>query len=152
MGNLGTSLRSIWCCVIVADFGPALKDSCDRFRTSGEPGDSDSQQNIAIDQCDLSASALHPMVSTSFLDVSNTSHFSLQNLPYGVFAPSSGGSRRIGVALGSNVIDLAALSKAGLFPGAHLQQSQCFSKVKLRPHTVYSCLLPYARFLLTASP
>lgn len=78
------------------------------------------------------------MVSTSFLDVSNTSHFSLQNLPYGVFAPSSGGTRRVGVALGSNVIDLAALSKAGLFSGAHLQQSQCFSKVKLRPQAAYS--------------
>jgi len=81
------------------------------------------------------------MVSTSFLDVSNTSHFSLQNLPYGVFAPSSGGTKRVGVALGSNVIDLAALSKAGLFSGAHLQQSQCFSKVKLRPQTAYSFLI-----------
>ncbi|DBA76455.1 hypothetical protein WJX79_006618 [Trebouxia sp. C0005] len=68
------------------------------------------------------------MVSTSFLDVFNTSHFSLQNLPYGIFAPSSGGTKRVGVALGSNVIDLAALSNAGLFSGAHLQQSQCFSK------------------------
>lgn len=31
VGSLGQSLRSNWCCVSVADFVPALKDSCDRL-------------------------------------------------------------------------------------------------------------------------
>ncbi len=69
------------------------------------------------------------MAPTSFLDVPQTSHFSLQNLPYGVFSSKSGAKRRIGVALGSNVIDLAALSDAGLFTGPLLKQSKCFNEV-----------------------
>ena len=68
------------------------------------------------------------MVLHSFLDVSDTSHFSLQNLPYGVFTCKAGAKRRIGVALGSHVIDLAALSEAGLFSGPHLQKSTCFNE------------------------
>ena len=80
------------------------------------------------------------MEPVSFLDVSNTSHFSLQNLPYGVFTPKAGGKKRIGVALGSSVIDLAALSRADLFAGPHLQQSQCFDEVAF-PHGLHRSLL-----------
>ncbi len=39
------------------------------------------------------------------------SHFSIQNLPYGVFRPRAGGPPRVGVAIGDLVLDLALLEK-----------------------------------------
>lgn len=44
-------------------------------------------------------------------------HFPLQNLPYGVFS-TKGQSPRVGVAIGDQVLDLAALDEAGLLPAA----------------------------------
>ncbi|WP_354683662.1 fumarylacetoacetase [Cupriavidus necator] len=44
-------------------------------------------------------------------------HFPLQNLPYGVFS-TKGQSPRVGVAIGDQVLDLAALDEAGLLPPA----------------------------------
>ncbi len=49
----------------------------------------------------------------SFIDVAPDSHFPLENLPYGVFRPQAGGEPRVGVALGDQVVDLAALEEAG---------------------------------------
>ncbi|MGH8790815.1 MAG: fumarylacetoacetase [Cupriavidus necator] len=43
------------------------------------------------------------------------SHFPLQNLPYGVFS-TKGQAPRVGVAIGDQVLDLAALDEAGLLP------------------------------------
>lgn len=45
------------------------------------------------------------------------SHFPLQNLPYGVFS-TKGQAPRVGVAIGDQVLDLAALDEAGLLPAA----------------------------------
>ncbi len=50
----------------------------------------------------------------SFIDVAPDSHFPLENLPFGVFKPGNG-EARIGVALGDQIVDLAALEAAGLF-------------------------------------
>jgi len=50
----------------------------------------------------------------SFVDVAPDSHFPLQNLPYGVFSTRSDRSPRAGVAIGSQVLDLAVLEEAGL--------------------------------------
>lgn len=50
----------------------------------------------------------------SFVPVAAVSHFPIQNLPYGVFRPRSGGEPRVGVAIGDHVLDLAALEQAGL--------------------------------------
>ncbi|RZT39300.1 fumarylacetoacetase [Cupriavidus agavae] len=44
-------------------------------------------------------------------------HFSLQNLPYGIFSAGNG-SPRVGVAIGDQIADLAALDDAGLLPAA----------------------------------
>jgi fumarylacetoacetase len=52
----------------------------------------------------------------SFIEISGESHFSLQNLPYGVFSPNIGGERRVGVRIGDYVLDLAALEAAGWLP------------------------------------
>jgi len=44
--------------------------------------------------------------------------FPIQNLPFGVFAPSPSEAPRAAVAIGDRVLDLAALSDAGVFAGA----------------------------------
>src|SRR5260370_41315270 len=54
------------------------------------------------------------MALKSFVDVARDSHFSLENLPFGVFK-SRASEARIGVALGDYVVDLSALERAGLF-------------------------------------
>jgi fumarylacetoacetase len=50
----------------------------------------------------------------SFLDVSVDSHFPIQNLPYGVFSTTQDERRRIGVAIGDFILDLAMIEEAGL--------------------------------------
>jgi len=42
--------------------------------------------------------------------------FPIQNLPYGVFSTGARGTKRAGVAIGDNVLDLAVLEAAGLLP------------------------------------
>ena len=42
-------------------------------------------------------------VPQSFIPVDTGSHFSLQNLPYGVFSSRDNHARRVGVALGNQV-------------------------------------------------
>src|ERR1700722_17620185 len=54
------------------------------------------------------------MALKSFIDVAPESHFSLENLPFGVFKPRDG-TPRIGIAIGDYVVDLAALGAAGHF-------------------------------------
>lgn len=49
----------------------------------------------------------------SFITIASDSDFPIQNLPYGVFSNSQQGERRIGVALGEWVVDLAALEANG---------------------------------------
>ncbi|MBA2431816.1 MAG: fumarylacetoacetase [Chthoniobacterales bacterium] len=51
----------------------------------------------------------------SFIEVAPDSHFPIQNLPYGVFRPASGGAARVGVAIGGQVLDLAVLEEQGHF-------------------------------------
>ena len=50
----------------------------------------------------------------SFIEIAPESHFSLQNLPYGIFRPNDGPART-GVAIGDLVLDLAVLEEAGFF-------------------------------------
>lgn len=50
----------------------------------------------------------------SFIPTTAESHFPIQNLPYGVFRPKSGGMPRCGVAIGDLVVDLAELERVGL--------------------------------------
>ncbi|MDR3372244.1 MAG: fumarylacetoacetase [Ancalomicrobiaceae bacterium] len=57
-------------------------------------------------------------ILTSFVPVATDSHFPIQNLPYGVFS-RPGEPRRVGVAIGDRILDLAVLGQAGLL-GAHV--------------------------------
>lgn len=52
---------------------------------------------------------------TTWLDIEPDSPFPVENLPFGSFSTDSTG-RRLGVALGSCVLDLAALADRGLVP------------------------------------
>ena len=52
--------------------------------------------------------------SKSFIEVDAASHFPIQNLPYGVFRPPQYLSARVGVAIGNQILDLAALEQQGL--------------------------------------
>ena len=50
----------------------------------------------------------------SFVEIADDSPFSLHNLPYGIFSGAGDARRRAGVAIGEEVLDLAALEAAGL--------------------------------------
>ncbi|MEO0742852.1 MAG: fumarylacetoacetase [Bacteroidota bacterium] len=59
----------------------------------------------------------------SFVEVAPGSDFPLGNLPYGIFSPGRTAERRVGVALGDYVVDLAALEATGLFADVPLGDS-----------------------------
>ena len=60
----------------------------------------------------------HDPVRRSWLEDANTdaTDFPLQNLPYGVFRTAGGSTPRIGVAIGTHILDLVAATQAGLLP------------------------------------
>ncbi|MEM1401039.1 MAG: fumarylacetoacetase, partial [Pseudomonadota bacterium] len=61
----------------------------------------------------------HDPARKSWVEAANdpSSDFPIQNLPYGVFS-EAGGSKRVGVAIGDQILDLTALEEAGtLSPG-----------------------------------
>src|SRR5947209_14899308 len=67
----------------------------------------------------------------SFVPVARDSHFPIQNLPYGVFRPRSGGEAHVGVAIGDHVLDLAVLAAAGLLESSHWSGRQVFNQPRL---------------------
>jgi fumarylacetoacetase len=67
----------------------------------------------------------------SFIEISPDSHFPLENLPYGVFAPKSGGEPRIGTVIGNCVLDLSVLEEEGLFDRTLLVEENVFSQRSL---------------------
>lgn len=62
----------------------------------------------------------------SFVDVASDSHFPIQNLPFGVFKPRDGRAR-VGVAIGDQVLDLAALEEKGYLRDAGLGDKPVFA-------------------------
>lgn len=67
------------------------------------------------------------MPLSSFIEVAPDSHFPLENLPFGVFKPNSGGAARVGVALGDFVVDLSVLEELGQFRDAQFPVSGIFA-------------------------
>ncbi|TDF64520.1 fumarylacetoacetase [Cupriavidus sp. L7L] len=61
---------------------------------------------------------IHPNDPTlqSFIPVRPGSHFPIQNLPYGVFSTGADPLPRVGVAIGDDILDLAAVAGLGLLP------------------------------------
>lgn len=50
----------------------------------------------------------------SYISVDPTSHFPIQNLPFGIFSTSDERSRRAGIAIGNQILDLSSLEAEGL--------------------------------------
>jgi fumarylacetoacetase len=71
------------------------------------------------------------MPLTSFVPVAPDSDFPLENLPYGVFRPRSGGLPRIGVAIGNYVLDLAVIDEAGLLAATPVSKRGLFNQDSL---------------------
>ena len=67
----------------------------------------------------------------SFIKVSPESHFSIRNLPYGVFSPKAGGEPRVGTAIGDYVLDLSVLDDEGIFDRTLLGKDKVFSQPNL---------------------
>ena len=70
----------------------------------------------------------------SWVPIADGSDFPIQNLPYGVFR--AGGSRRLGIAIGDRVLDLAAAHAGGALggvPGEVLDASSLNSFMALGP-------------------
>lgn len=67
----------------------------------------------------------------SFIEVEPESHFPIQNLPYGVFRPRSGGTPRIGVAIGDYILDLAVLDSGGHFDTTGAAGKEVFNQSSL---------------------
>ena len=68
---------------------------------------------------------------SSFVDVDADSHFSIHNLPFGVFRPHAGASPRIGVAIGNLVLDLSVVADKGLITGSQLTGTRVFHEQTL---------------------
>ena len=69
-------------------------------------------------------------MAMSWVTVEENSHFPIQNLPYGVFCTDSQPEHRIGVAIGSQVLDLSKISH--LFTGPLLRENQVKIKIYTR--------------------
>ncbi len=67
----------------------------------------------------------------SFLDVPPGSHFSIHNLPFGVFRPRAGATPRVGVAIGESVLDLSVVADRGLLDGPELRGTTVFHERSL---------------------
>jgi fumarylacetoacetase len=67
----------------------------------------------------------------SWMPVAPTSHFPIQNLPYGIFQPRSGGRPRAGVAIGEAILDVAALDEKGLLHHPLLHGREFFDRPTL---------------------
>lgn len=69
----------------------------------------------------------------SFVPVAADGDFPLQNLPFGVFQPRGGGAR-VGVAIGEQVLDLAALWQAGRFAETSVAGTAVFDQPSLNAY------------------
>ncbi|MEY2480170.1 MAG: fumarylacetoacetase [Verrucomicrobiota bacterium] len=70
------------------------------------------------------------MMLKSFVDVAVDSHFSIQNLPFGIFKPRQG-EARVGVAIGDLIVDLSVLEELGHFRSPEFQDRHIFANDSL---------------------
>src|SRR5262249_62101621 len=77
--------------------------------------------------------ATHDPRRKSFVESANGHpEFPIQNLPFGIFSPR-GAAARGGVAIGDEILDLAAASEQGLFSGNAAVAAQAASGPLLNP-------------------
>ena len=58
----------------------------------------------------------------SWINIPEGSHFTLENLPYGVFSTAGNPRHRVGVAIGDHILDLSLIPQ--LFDGPLLADHQ----------------------------
>jgi fumarylacetoacetase len=63
----------------------------------------------------------------SFIQYNPDSHFPIENLPYCVFKPKSGGAIRTGTAIGDYILDLSVLEEKGFFKNTDVGNRKIFS-------------------------
>ncbi len=68
----------------------------------------------------------------TWINLTGNQGFSINNLPYGIFKPSETEKPRVGVAIGSEVLDLYGLSQTGLFGPVRLA-AEVFLSDSLNP-------------------
>ncbi len=69
----------------------------------------------------------------SFIDIPRTSHFPIQNLPFGIFTSKTLSQPRVGVAIGDYVLDLQQLQQAGVLQDYQVQGQSVFAQSCLNP-------------------
>jgi len=67
----------------------------------------------------------------SFIEVSEDSHFPIQNLPFGCFRPGKDKAPRIGIAIGEWIVDLSVLDEEGFFKGTAVAGLRIFHQASL---------------------
>ena len=87
----------------------------------------------------ISLNETHDPARQSFVDSANApgADFPIQNLPFGVFCPIAGGAPRVGVAIGDQIVDVAAA--ASCFNGLAAEAAQ-------------ACAAPYLNDLMSLGP
>ena len=65
----------------------------------------------------------------SFISIIADSHFPIQNLPFGVFSTPDNSQRRMGVAIGDLVLDIAACLENGLLDSTPLKKEMVFENL-----------------------
>jgi Fumarylacetoacetase N-terminal len=68
-------------------------------------------------------------MEAAVVPVSPDSHFSLQNIPFGVFSPPNTLKRHIGTAIGKHALSLTALAPTGLLRSEVIEDESVFLKV-----------------------
>jgi fumarylacetoacetase len=69
----------------------------------------------------------------SFIEVAPDSDFPIQNLPFGVFSTQGSPARRVGVAIGDFILDLAELERRGLVTPAG-RDAQVFDRASINAY------------------
>ena len=91
----------------------------------------------------------------AFVPGAQESEFPLQNLPYGIFSTAAMPQPRVGVAIGSQILDLAAAAQAGWLhsvPAAALQQTTLNALAALGRATWTTLRAELAALLQAGSP
>jgi fumarylacetoacetase len=91
----------------------------------------------------------------SFLEIAPDSHFPVQNLPYGIFRRDPRQTARIGVAIGSYILDLYQLSADGFFHEIPFKDKTALRQATLNAFlaegpAVWQALRDYLQNLLSA--
>jgi len=64
----------------------------------------------------------------AYFSIPETSHFPIQNLPFGIFRPGAKRAARVGVAIGDYVLDMSVLEINNFFDGPHLHDQDVFEQ------------------------